>query len=534
MSLLGRIRTNWRILLLVVLLLASMFFLFVPGAPITGAAADSGGSNNATAAVSNIQFGIDLAGGARISAPPHGYIATDVQVTDQNDQAIKQAITNTTTAEEEDIVTSVAYGSRSGFPSDAVEVRADVERAAFLQGLQNAGLDVQNGDIRHGVSKYTLDEIIATVDDRLGETGFGGSTVTRAQSPNEPRDRVQIESPGQTIDGLKNLLDSQGEVAIVAYYPGENGTGAQNETLLTQKDFEAGSVDTEGPRPAVPVTLTQSAAAEMTQSMQESGFAEGSLNTANACNTNDLQPGEYCLLTQVDGETVYSSPLSPDLANSFIDGSFTDSRQFIVEAPDISTAQDLLIDMRAGALPTTLDFDESTEEMVSPTLAEDFRRNSLITGLLAVLAVVLTVFARYGDPRVAVPMAATALSEVVILLGFAAAIGWAIELSHVAGFIAVIGTGVDDLIIIADEVKAQGEVTSQRVFQNRFRKAFWVIGAAAATTIIAMSPLAILDLGQLRGFAIITILGVLLGVAVSRPAYGSILRSLTTDSNRRS
>ncbi|MFB6219041.1 MAG: preprotein translocase subunit SecD, partial [Halobacteriaceae archaeon] len=65
-------------------------------------------------------------------------------------------------------------------------------------------------------------------------------------------------------------------------------------------------------------------------------------------------------------------------------------------------------------------------------------------------------------------------------------------------------------------------------FRSRFRKAFWVIGAAAATTIMAMTPLAFLSLGALRGFAIITILGVLVGVFVTRPAYGDILRRLMT------
>ncbi|HMB49894.1 MAG TPA: preprotein translocase subunit SecD, partial [Natronoarchaeum rubrum] len=75
----------------------------------------------------------------------------------------------------------------------------------------------------------------------------------------------------------------------------------------------------------------------------------------------------------------------------------------------------------------------------------------------------------------------------------------------------------------------EGDVSSGRVFDSRFKKAFWVIGAAAATTIIAMSPLAILSLGELRGFAIITILGVLIGVFITRPAYGNILRRLKTD-----
>jgi preprotein translocase subunit SecD len=104
-----------------------------------------------------------------------------------------------------------------------------------------------------------------------------------------------------------------------------------------------------------------------------------------------------------------------------------------------------------------------------------------------------------------------------------------LDLSHIAGFIAVIGTGVDDLIIIADEILQEGEVRTGRVFESRFRKAFWVIGAAAVTTIIALSPLAVLSLGDLQGFAIVTIVGVVIGVLVTRPAYGNILRNIVLE-----
>jgi preprotein translocase subunit SecD len=38
----------------------------------------------------------------------------------------------------------------------------------------------------------------------------------------------------------------------------------------------------------------------------------------------------------------------------------------------------------------------------------------------------------------------------------------------------------------------------------------------------------VLSLGDLQGFAIFTILGVLVGVLLTRPAYGDILRALLT------
>jgi preprotein translocase subunit SecD len=47
-----------------------------------------------------------------------------------------------------------------------------------------------------------------------------------------------------------------------------------------------------------------------------------------------------------------------------------------------------------------------------------------------------------------------------------------------------------------------------------------------------MSPLTVLGLGDLSGFAIVTIVGVLVGVFVTRPAYGDILRNLVLRQDR--
>jgi preprotein translocase subunit SecD len=199
-----------------------------------------------------------------------------------------------------------------------------------------------------------------------------------------------------------------------------------------------------------------------------------------------------------------------------------------MEANNISAARELRVNLQAGALPTDLDLQSGTTYFVESEVAQEFKVFSLVTGVLAAIAVALAVYLRYRDVRVAAPMTLTALAEVFILLGFAAAIQLPMDLAHIAGFIAVIGTGVDDLVIIADEVLSQGDVKTRRVFKSRFRKAFWVIGAAAITTIIAMSPLTVLSLGDLSGFAIITIVGVLIGVLVTRPAYGDVLRSLLT------
>jgi len=241
------------------------------------------------------------------------------------------------------------------------------------------------------------------------------------------------------------------------------------------------------------------------------------------------QNTDPCLLLTVDGEVVNSFGMDPGLGASIQNGDWLRDSSFILTTTSYEEAQRVALNLRAGALPAQLDVLGGTTSYISPTQGESFRTNSLIIGILSVLAVAGVVFLRYREPKVALPMVLTAFSEVVILLGFAAYLGYPLDLAVIAGFIAVIGTGVDDLIIIADEVMSEGDVSSQRVFDSRFRRAFWVIGVAAATTIIAMSPLAALPLGNLRGFAIFTILGVLVGVLVTRPAYGDILRYLMTD-----
>jgi len=196
---------------------------------------------------------------------------------------------------------------------------------------------------------------------------------------------------------------------------------------------------------------------------------------------------------------------------------------------EFSEAERIAINLRAGALPADLDISgQGTSRSISAAQGENYKNYSLVTGILAVFAVAGMVFLRYREPAVALPMIVTALAEVYALLGFAALLSYPVELAVIAGFIAVVGTGVDDLVIIADEVMSEGEVNSRKVFDSRFRRAFWVIGAAAATTIIAMSPLMVLSLGDLSGFAIFTILGVLIGVLITRPAYGDILRRLLT------
>ncbi len=522
------VRDNWRVILLAVFLVVSTFAIFSPGVGGDGGQSSEFVNETAADTPTNLKFGLELSGGTRIRAPVDGLTAEGVDVPRGTDATTVESRVagNISGVSAADVTVRFAQAANE---TTTVEVfTGNASQSAFESALQQAGYDYET--VRPGVTETTRNDIVRILRDKVSEAGLSGGQVQQVTTASNEH-FVVIEMPNTNQSELEKLVTQRGQVQVVAAYPVEtnNGTETRTTPLLEQGDFRSigTAQETSQLGTHVPVTLNDQTAQNFSNAMRRFGFVNEGVSNCRY-DANPENPG-YCLYTVVDGEVVYAAGMSPDLAQTFRQEKFTQTPSFVMQTANMSEARQLQIHLNAGSLPASLDMEEGTSYFLAPSLAEQFKLYSLITGLVAVGAVSAVVFLRYGDPKVAAPMLVTALSEVVILLGFAAAIQLPLDLSHIAGFIAVIGTGVDDLIIIADEVMSEGDVNSSRVFQSRFRKAFWVIGAAAATTIIAMSPLAVLSLGDLQGFAIVTILGVLIGVLVTRPAYGDILRSLLTD-----
>ncbi|ELZ46114.1 preprotein translocase subunit SecD [Halorubrum californiense DSM 19288] len=524
------IKKNWRILLLVVVVLGSTVALFGPGFGPEPAPGEN--ASEAQQGITNLQYGLDLAGGTRVRAPLSGYTATDVALGGETPEAVAEAV-----AAELDNASTVDVGV---VPEErAVEVtEASVTESQFRAAMDAAGYEY--GGIREGVTQQTRDATIGVIQEKINQAGLSGGSVQQVQSITGEY-FILVEVPGQGREEVIDLLEERGTVRIDIAYPDANGTAVQ-EGVLVQRDFETIGTAAQRERGTgayVPVTVRntadngQSPAHAFQDAVEQRGFADAYQTQADRCGynseTGEIENSNPCLLLVVDGEVVNSFGMDPGLADSMAAGSWADTGNFRLTTTEFAEAERISLNLRAGALPADLDISgEGTSSSISASQGENFRTYSVVIGVLSVFAVAGMVFLRYREPRVALPMILTALAEVYALLGFAALLGYPLELAVIAGFIAVVGTGVDDLVIIADEVMSEGDVNSKKVFDSRFRRAFWVIGAAAATTIIAMSPLMVLSLGDLSGFAIFTVLGVLIGVLITRPAYGDILRRLLT------
>ncbi len=220
--------------------------------------------------------------------------------------------------------------------------------------------------------------------------------------------------------------------------------------------------------------------------------------------------------------------------------------------------------LRSGSIPTSLEV--VSTDIISPTLGSDFIKSAMYIGLFAGIGVLLVVFIRYRKIKVALPIFFISFSEVLLILGIAAindskiwaavlginllivivawwkkqdvdmfsalgaitipllgmGLSWTIDLPAIGGIIAAIGTGIDHQIIIADETIKGG---SRKIYslKEKIKAAFTIIFGSAATTVVAMLPLIFLVAEFVKGFAITTIIGIWVGISITRPAYAKIV-----------
>ena len=230
----------------------------------------------------------------------------------------------------------------------------------------------------------------------------------------------------------------------------------------------------------------------------------------------------------LDNELVDSLYISSDLAG-------IESTSFVIEGPGQGTTEEAALNtaitnMKAmqtvlitGALPVKLELVKT--DIVSPALGEQFLKYAMIAIIGAVAAVGVVIFARYRKPLIAGMVFLTGLSEVVIILGIAAMIKWNLDLAGIAGLIAAVGTGVDAQIVITDEFIASAGA-SMLGWKEKLKRAFFIIFGSFSTMLVAMLPLWAIGAPMLKGFAIITLVGVSIGVFITRPAYAKIVEVL--------
>ncbi|MDD1676191.1 MAG: preprotein translocase subunit SecD [Methanomicrobiales archaeon] len=469
---------DWRVALLIILVLGSIIAIYPHF--------ENGKLET------NLQYGLELQSGTSLQLEFKAAVV-GFQTTRSVDAFI-QDVRNATDAEVYQI------------EPNRMEVRALIPRDDLARICTENGGTLTSYE--QGVSQTTGEEIKRILENKVNALGTQGARVTTLTSLSGVTNYVIVELAGTSLQEAQAIVGKQGrfEIRIVV-------AGNQTQHVLYGDAITSVGVPSTGPANqvwAVPFTLSDEGAV---------AFREACIATGAVTN-----PKDHELMMILDNLTVYSAPLSPDLA--------TELQNNVVRQLSASTgsgdagltaARNLEIHLRAGALP--VDVIAGSSWFIPAPLSEKFKTMSILAGVFALLAVGLVIYYRYREPGIVLPMVFINASEIIILLGISRFI-LQLDLASIAGLIAVLGTGIDQLVIITDEILHEGKVPSPNLYLKRLSRALTIIVASAATVFIAMVPLALMPLSTLRGFAIITILGVLVGIGITRPAYGRIIMQI--------
>ncbi len=510
---------------------------------------------------SHLQYGLDLDGGTYLQLQLDGVIAGidadpvqiiknefsdalgSVEIIDHSDTGITF---RTTEPPDEDAINAVGYGNGR---IRGNEVTLVINKPYVIQtylskhlACEVIYLDRDTYEIRSMVSESDLSDLLASV---------GGSIKKDIQGKPEFEEGVTKETQEMTKEVLNEKLNIWGLKEIPITPVGSNillvdlagiDLSTAQDIVTTPGKFEIRVQTTNnttehvlwGERiTAVNIPKMQDGSWGVGFTLDSKGAREFGIAAVKYGAADD--PDAHELVMLLDDEEVYSAPLNPTLASDLKglyeiygeDGDWP-PRGLVANTGSGDEgeieARQLQVHLSAGALPVQVTVIASGQ--VPASLGAQFKEQALIAGLFALLTVALVIFLRYRQKNILIPMIATSVSEVFMILGFATLIGWQLNLPAIAGIIAVIGTGIDHLVIITDEVLYEGKIPSLKVYLSRISKAFAIIFAAAATTIIAMSPLIWMGFGALKGFAITTIIGVLIGVLIARPAYGRVIKDM--------
>ncbi|MHC4519297.1 MAG: protein translocase subunit SecD [Planctomycetota bacterium] len=216
----------------------------------------------------------------------------------------------------------------------------------------------------------------------------------------------------------------------------------------------------------------------------------------NVTSKNPSRP--LCIL--LDDIAISAPEINPDSpigSEGIITGSFT-----------ATAVTDMVNKLNAGSLPARLIEQPISEKTIGPSIGADNRDQGVRAGLIGLVAVVVVMLVYY--------LAAGAIADVALLmnilfvLAIMAGLRATFTLPGIAGIILTIGMSVDANVLIFERIreeqrKGAGLATAIR---NGYQRAFRAIFDANLTTFITAAILYYVASEEIKGFAIVLMLGI--------------------------
>ncbi len=514
---------KWKVVFIVLVVVFCVYLLFgVPSFPTSWHQVKDNFGHQ-------IKLGLDLQGGT------HLVLQVQVQeaVSQETDQMVDRLTTQLRsknirydevhrTDDTHILVKGIDPAQRSDFLDTVNSQYSNVWDASAAAGEQNGYLLTLRPSAVAALKESTMTQTLETIDRRINALGLTEPTIQPRGGSNNNEILVQLPGEGDPTR-IKQVIQEGGQLELTLVedptpYPSQSAALAQHGGVLPPNtEILPGrneSRDSTGSQPQGEVWYVVSRTPAVTGR---------DLRTAvEARNVNN--PGQY----QVN----YT--LSPDAARRF--GPFTETNLHrnmaivldhkVYSAPVIngriddsgmiegnfseSTAHDLALVLRAGALPASIKYLE--ERTVGPSLGADSIRHGVQASVLSLLVVMIFMLVYY---RLSGANAVLALIlNLIILLAALAIFGAVLTLPGIAGVILTIGMGVDSNVLVFERIREElrnGKSPGSAVSAG-FDKAFLTIIDTHVTTVVSAFFLFLFGTGPIRGFAISLTIGLIANV----------------------
>lgn len=368
-------------------------------------------------------------------------------------------------------------------------------------------------------SSSDMADLIALTSQRFNVYGLKDITI-KPVTDLAGNSYMLIEIAGATPEDLESLVSQQGK------FEGKIG----NETVFVGGQ-DISHVERAGQNAGIEGCSAAQGGGEVCRFrfpislIEEAAKRQADVTAKLSISTEDPEYLSQKLDLYIDDVLTDSLFISKDLkgrvtTDILIQGSgagVTSQEAFKDAQKNMNKLQTILI---TGSLPYKLEIVKL--DTISPVLGKEFAKNLALLALTVFIIISAALFIKYRKIKITGAVILTMFSEAFITLGLAALIKWNLDASSIAGIIAGMGTGVNDQIVIIDESVSNTELG----LKERIKRAFFIIIGAFFTIVAAMLPLFWAGAGMLKGFALTTILSVMIGILITRPAFAEILRKI--------
>jgi len=393
--------------------------------------------------------------------------------------------------------------------------KTNIQTGLDLSGGSRALIQAEN----HSLTSTEVSDLVDVISNRFNVYGISDMTI-RSVTDLTGNNFVSVEIAGATPKDLESLISQQGkfeakigdEVAFIG--------GDKDITSVSRSGTDSGIYSCEQYSDGYTCTfrfvvyLSQSAAerhAEITSHLDVNSTASGNyLSKSLDLYLDDVLVNSLFISESLKGTVTTQIQIS---------GSGTGETENDAYDNALSEMNELQTVLITGSLPFKLQIVKL--DTISPTLGQSFIKYIFIAGFAALLAVAIIIFIRYHGLKSSLAPLLICTSEIIITLGVAAFIQWDLDLASIAGILAAIGTGIDDQIVVLDEAKNKESSLSMK---EKIKRAFIIILGAYFTSVASLIPMWWAGAGLLKGFVMTTLIGITLGVLITRPAFADIIK----------